>query len=102
VLSRAREHYLDYQPMRVANAFMTLIFCSGIPGCFGVPSDRGKPLLTQMSDRHARFNVFISEHVPYMICNPKQYAANVKAARMRKQQQMLETKDQVDESEADR
>ncbi len=88
--------------MRVANALMTLIFCSCIPGCFGVPSDRGKPLLTQLSDRHARFNVFISENVPYMICNPKQYAANVKAAKMRKQKQMLETKDHLDEPEDNR
>jgi hypothetical protein len=69
--------------MRCSNTtslILAILIASFVSGC---ACDRGKPPMTQLDNCLSRSAVYVSENIPYMICFPKEYAANVRAAKLR-------------------
>lgn len=58
-----------------------LMLVFAMSGC--AASDGGRSPLAQFGDSYARSAVFVTEHIPYMICFPNEYAENVRVARER-------------------
>lgn len=69
------------QPIYLRSRGATMMLAFAMCGC--AASDGGRSPLAQFGDSYARSAVFVSEHIPYKICFPKEYAENARVVRER-------------------